>query len=230
MADDGQLPPQDELLREYRVSKPSLREALSILEIEGLLTVRRGRLGGSDIRQPHASTAAYMLALVLQSKGVSLRDVGVALAQMEPACAALCAARSDRATTVVPALEAIHAELLASSGDPLRFVAAARRFHEALVEQCGNETLIEVVGVLEHLWSAHEHVWAERATATGHFPVESNRKEGVRGHERILELIREGDIDRVARACRAHLEKTQIWALSADTGEPISAKLLRYEK
>jgi GntR family transcriptional repressor for pyruvate dehydrogenase complex len=227
LADGAQLPPQEELLNDYRVSKPSLREALGILEIEGLATVRRGRVGGSDVHRPNSGTAAYMLALVLQSKAVNLRDVGLALAQMEPACASLCAARSDRNTTVVPTLEAIHADVRAGADEPLRFVSAARRFHEALVEQCGNATLIEVAGVLEHLWSAHEHLWAERATAQGQFPVEGNRREGIRAHERILQLIRDGDVDRVAKACRAHLEKSQIWALSDDVGQPIQAKLLR---
>jgi GntR family transcriptional regulator, transcriptional repressor for pyruvate dehydrogenase complex len=227
LADGGQLPPQEELLTEYHVSKPSLREALSILEIEGLLRVRRGRLGGSDVHQPHTSTAAYMLALVLQSKGTTLRDVGVALAQMEPICASLCAARPNRKRNVVPALERIHADLRTSVDDPLKFVATARRFHEGLVEQCGNKTLIEVVGVLEHLWSAHEHLWAERATASGRFPVESNQREGIRAHDRILQMIRDGDVDRVATTCRSHLEKSQFWTLSDDPGGPISAKLLR---
>jgi DNA-binding FadR family transcriptional regulator len=63
---DGQLlPNQENLLTEFSVSKPSLREALRILEAEGLITVRRGNVGGAVIHQPQARHAAYTLALVL---------------------------------------------------------------------------------------------------------------------------------------------------------------------
>ncbi len=48
--------------------------------------------------------AAYTLGLVLQSKGVQLDDVQRAMCALEPACAAACAARPDRATTVLPRL------------------------------------------------------------------------------------------------------------------------------
>ena len=50
LADGSVLPKEDELLLEFPVSKPSLREAMRILEAEGLLRVRRGKLGGAVVR------------------------------------------------------------------------------------------------------------------------------------------------------------------------------------
>src|SRR4051812_49990470 len=59
LTDGDLLPKQDELLEEFRISRPSMREALRILENDGLLTVRRGNQGGSVIEVPTADTSAY---------------------------------------------------------------------------------------------------------------------------------------------------------------------------
>src|SRR5258707_5212277 len=52
LRDEDMLPKFDELLQEFQVSKPSLREALRILETEGLITVRRGNVGGAIVHAP----------------------------------------------------------------------------------------------------------------------------------------------------------------------------------
>ena len=104
---------------EFPVSKPSLREAMRILEAEGLLRVRRGKLGGAVVRRPNAANVAYTVGLVLGSQEVGLSDVGNALLQVEPACAALCAQRTDRADAVVAPLRRLHAEAVDAVGDLL---------------------------------------------------------------------------------------------------------------
>src|SRR5438309_709655 len=68
--DGGMLPKQEDLMAEFGISLPPMREALRILETEGLITVRRGNTGGAVVHQPQATKAAYMLGLVLQSRDV----------------------------------------------------------------------------------------------------------------------------------------------------------------
>ena len=72
LGDGDMLPKQDDLLAEFRVSPPSIREALRILETEGLITVQRGNVGGAIVHRPKPATAAYMLGLVMQSRSVQL--------------------------------------------------------------------------------------------------------------------------------------------------------------
>ena len=68
--DDGDILPKEDVLRTlFPVSKPSLREAMRILETEGLVTIRRGNMGGAVVHRPSASNVAYSLALVLRSEG-----------------------------------------------------------------------------------------------------------------------------------------------------------------
>ena len=104
--DGGMLPKQEDLMAEFGISLPPMREALRILETEGLITVRRGNTGGAVVHQPQAAKAAYMLGLVLESRDVPVHDVLSALRRLEPVCAAACAAREDRAETVLPRLRA----------------------------------------------------------------------------------------------------------------------------
>src|SRR5580704_17074489 len=63
MGGDAELPTVDRLADEFGVSPPSIREALRILENEGLVTVRRGRSGGAVVHRPKPEGAAYLLGL-----------------------------------------------------------------------------------------------------------------------------------------------------------------------
>lgn len=211
------LPRQEDMLRQFGVSKPSLREAMRMLEAEGLITVRRGNLGGAIVHVPTARNAAYMIGMVLNAQGVQLSDVGEALSRLEPLCATLCAARADRKEAVLPRLRERHQQTIASIDEALEFTKRARQFHEELVACCGNKTLILVVGALESLWSGEEQGWAERATETGGFPAREQRKEGIHAHERLLELIEQGDQAAVVQAATRHLHATQRYALSGDS-------------
>src|SRR5580698_4135154 len=99
LGDGDLLPKQDELLEEFRISRPSLREALRILESEGLIRVRRGNVGGSVVEVPTAETSAYTLGLVLQSRRGTVADLALAIKQIEPVTASMCAERRDRKKT-----------------------------------------------------------------------------------------------------------------------------------
>src|SRR5437867_1116381 len=68
LEDGDRLPSFEALLQEFGVSPASLREALRILESEGLIHVRRGTNGGAVIRRPDATNAAYNVSLILSSQ------------------------------------------------------------------------------------------------------------------------------------------------------------------
>lgn len=230
---DGTLPGgsvlarQEDLLAEFGVSKPSLREAFRILETEGLITVKRGKIGGAVVHAPRPESAAYTMALVMQSRDVRLNDVGKALRHVEPECAALCAERPDRASAVVPALRAVHEQAIAAGDNPAELTRLARRFHELFVELCGNQTMILLVGTLESLWSVHEREWARSAQSLEAFRTEDAKHASHREHGRILQLIEDGNVDGVTKVVRRHLEQSVFYAQSAGSPGRIRASALK---
>jgi DNA-binding FadR family transcriptional regulator len=209
-ADGAALPVEEALRAEYPVSKPTLREAMRVLEAEGLVTVRRGSIGGAVVHRPAASNVAYTLGLVLSARRVDIGDVGAALREVEPACAAACAERADRAEVVTPVLRDLHLQALEVVEDLVAVTELSRRFHEAIVERCGNQSLAILAGALESLWSTHESDWAHRVVRDEPIPVEQ-RLTALGDHERLIELIESGDADAARRFAAAHLHTSQTY-------------------
>jgi len=213
LAGDGagsyRLPTQDQLVTEFGVSYPSVREAIRILETEGLVTVRRGSVGGAEVHRPDESSAAYHLGLALQARRVTLGDLAGGLQRLEPMCAAECARRADRAEAVVPAIEASIEKSAAVTDDGVAFTEVAREFHDLLVAFTPNATIRHVVGSLVTLWSAQEVAWAELMTVRGQYPAPDVAADAVRIHRRIAAAIAAGQDDTAERLARAHLAATQ---------------------
>src|SRR3982074_3217237 len=65
VSDGHWLPRQKVLVDQFKVSLVSLREALRILETEGLVSVRRGNRGGAVGHAPGKTRAAHMLGPLL---------------------------------------------------------------------------------------------------------------------------------------------------------------------
>jgi GntR family transcriptional repressor for pyruvate dehydrogenase complex len=205
LADGDLLPRQDQLVEDFAVSPPSLREALRILETEGLVKPLRGNVGGARVELPRPEKVAYLLAMVLQARGVSIDDVAVSLAQLESLCAVMAARRDDRAVVVAGLRERIE-ESRRALDDPDAYVRSARRFHEDLVQACGNATLVIVLGAVEALWSAHVEALTLQRKAADSFDLDY-RERSIATHEAIADAIESGDVTLVSRLVRAHMDE-----------------------
>ena len=101
LSEGDSLGHEPDLVERFGVSRPSLREALRILETEGLISVVRGVLGGVVVHEPDQRMTARTAALVLQARNVSLADVYDARSLIEPAAARVVASsRSRRAAAI----------------------------------------------------------------------------------------------------------------------------------
>ena len=221
LADGERLPRIEDLLEDFGVSGPSMREALRMLESDGLISVQRGSVGGAVVHRPTEQIAAYTLALVLRSRGTSFGDVAEAMVFLDPACATLCARRPDR-DVIAGDLRKINmaaAELL--DRDEAAFAEAMTSFHDMIVRNCGNETLRLLAGAVKSILSS--------SGARGACACCRGREEklaALGAHERVADLIEAGDDLQVAQVMGGHNDMKQ--ALGAtDPVQLIDARAVR---
>jgi DNA-binding FadR family transcriptional regulator len=217
------LPTQEALMASFGVSAPSLREALRILEVEGLITVRRGKLGGADVHRPDGASVAHAIGLTLQGEGTSVRQLAEAVLLMEPLCAAACATLVDRLQVLRPAVEENLRRSADAVGDGPEFTRLGRRFHELLVDATPNPAVRLLARSLVAVWSTQEQEWAGEAAELGRYPDAAGQQAVMRAHRRIAEAIYDGDSVTSEAAARRHLEATQKLVLSEFGSRPIDA-------
>ena len=192
LADGMSLPRQEDLVKEFGISLPSLREALRILEAEGLLTVRRGN-AGAMVHRPTADASAFMFGTVLRSHNVALGDLSAAMRLVESACAGLCAHRSNR-RQIANRLLKLNEEAAELLGDDARFIPMVTEFHDRLARSCGVETLYQVTRVLEKLWVDYaSYFWTREHRDVGTYPAPQSYQKILESHKDVAEAIHRGD-------------------------------------
>jgi DNA-binding FadR family transcriptional regulator len=164
-----------------------------------------------------------MLGLLLQSDYVPLADLGTALQELDPMCAALAAKRPDRGETLVPKLRELNQSWAEHIEDGARFTEIGGQFHDEIVRGCGNHTMIAVVGSLETLWSSHLQWWADETAARGEYPSIGKRRIALGIHNKIADAIEAGDAERARKLSARHLAETQSFFLAADPEQRIVA-------
>jgi GntR family transcriptional regulator, transcriptional repressor for pyruvate dehydrogenase complex len=200
---EGLLPKQEDLMGEFGVSAPSVREAFRILEAEGLITVRRGNVGGAVVHVPDATSTAHALGLALQSDAVTLSDVSEALCALDALAVAACTRRADRAEQVVPRLLA-RVEEADAEINSAHWWTLSLRFHEDLAELSGNKTFRLLISSLLALWQAHAEEWMN-TLGLDEYVSRTRRRQMTGSHRELVKLIADGDVAAARAAAEEHL-------------------------
>ncbi|TCK21979.1 FadR/GntR family transcriptional regulator [Pseudonocardia endophytica] len=223
----GMLPRQEDLISRFGVSAPPLREALRILEVEGLITVRRGKVGGAVVHKPDGAMVSQAIGMALQAEQVALRDLAESLREWEPACAAACAGDTDHLDELAPFVEANLELTEAAIGDGPMFTYRSRQFHDLIVARTPNSTTRLIVRSMVALWSAQEQTWAREASESGHYPTAAEQRTVLDAHRRIGERIIAGDVAAAERGARSHLVASQELILGAFGDRSVDASSAR---
>ncbi len=142
------LPSETELLERFGVARPTMREAIRILESESLIATRRGAQTGPKVRAIDVSVLGRRAGLLLQMSGATMDDLYEAQAVLEPKAARLAATRRSKAD-----LRALR-ELIERAHrvtDVVDFSPIAVEFHVALVRASKNKTLTLLIEMLHSL-------------------------------------------------------------------------------
>jgi DNA-binding FadR family transcriptional regulator len=130
------LPSLPELAASFGVSRPTLREALRILERESLLDLRTGTQGGAQIRIPSTEIAGQLAAIILEIEQTTIGDVWEARMLIEPALIGMAAERIDKST--LDGLRVVSERLEAAISDTPLFTRTWREGEMTILRAAGN--------------------------------------------------------------------------------------------
>ena len=201
------LPAEAELMLQFEVSRPTLREAFRILETESLIEIRRGARGARIIA-PSVEVAARYVGLLLQTSGTAVSDVYEARSLLEPVAAGLLAQRRSDAdlADLAGCVDELDAMISAGSvpGDVGAWTRAAQRFHDLLMERAGNKTLAIQSQVLREVVDMHLMI----ATSQPGSAADTIRqfRTVARSYRKLIAFVQARDSAGAQRHWQAHMD------------------------
>ena len=199
VAPGERLPTERELAALLGVSHITTRQALRELEQEGLLDMRRGRLGGAYVRGVPALGDGVSRLEELRRAATTVRHALEFRRMIEPEVAARAArdVDPDSLEAIGSARDAVARRV---DGDDVAFMAADTNFHLAIGHATANP----------HLTAALERIQTDIAPALEALPESGAwHARSVEDHRAIVDAIATGDADAARRTMAAHIETTE---------------------
>jgi GntR family transcriptional repressor for pyruvate dehydrogenase complex len=140
------LPSERAMLETYETGRGTLREALRLLEFQGVIALKPGPGGGPILLNPAASHLASTLQLLMQLNQATYRSIVEVRTALEPMTSQLAAQRiSDEALT---RLTQTIDQMRASLDDRDSFLESNKRFHDIIAWSSGNVLFAYIVDSL----------------------------------------------------------------------------------
>ena len=210
------LHPENILVTEFGISRPTLREALRLLESESLITISRGKHGGARVSSIDLSAASRQVGVFLQLEGTTLQDVWLARTLIEPPAAALLATRRDPAAFAALAANIDEARDAAGKHELIRYADLSAEFSLLITKHCGSTTIHLLASLIyDIIRRQHEHV-TERTSSKA--SVDKLRQESIASRVKALAMMRKGPPAAVERFWREHLEHMRDLVMAAYKG------------
>lgn len=185
-----------ELLSQFNVSRPTLRESLKLLESQGVIELRPGPGGGIIVREPSAELLAHGLSVYLRLNKVPFVTVIKAREVIEPALAYEAAVNGSEEDFVELEASIARMKALDLQANQEAFLEENRVFHGVIARASGNKVLEvfwDTISILAH----GEHHGIRYSVG--------NQAHVVKAHQRILEACRRRDGDAAAAAMESHV-------------------------
>ena len=196
--DEGtDLPNERDLCIQSGLSRASVREALRILEGEGLILTRVGRNGGSAVVRPTSAGIERSVEIFIRGQGIRLEAVLETRAAIEPPSARFAA--MHRTDADVEEIEKCQARLEQASeaGNVEAYIRANLDWHVQVVRASHNELLMAFISAVS------QSVYL--ATDLDGFNSVEVRNTVIHAHRRVMDAIKARDADAAERRMERHV-------------------------
>ena len=188
------LPTERDMVTQTQMSRTTVREALRILEVQGLVRIKTGRSGGAFVQRPDGDSVANTVSLLIRGRQIRMAALLETREGVEPVCARLAA--KYRTGEDLDRLEA--ANLAIAADGPIEdFLQANVDWHVAVATASHNELLTGFMAALSR--AIYE------STDNRAFVDAEVRRATVLAHRRITDAIRTGDFDAALRRMTRHV-------------------------
>jgi DNA-binding FadR family transcriptional regulator len=199
----GRLPPERDLSAQLGVGRSSVREALRVLEVLGIVRTGTGSgptSGATIVATPRGGLSA-LLRLQVAANGFAIDDVVSTRITLESAVVSALASAVGSGSA--PLLGEVHAAITGMSAPDLpvpEFLALDRAFHLALAEASGNAVASAIMVGLRTAIDAYVEAGAMRVP-----DWEGTAVRLVAEHRAIVAAVEGGDAEAARRLVREHI-------------------------
>ncbi|MFW0783520.1 FCD domain-containing protein [Gordonia sp. CPCC 206044] len=191
------LPPEKVMVERYQIGRGTLREALRLLEFQGVIVMKPGPRGGPVLQEPTASFLSGAFVLLMQLKNAPLKSIFEARLAIEPVITRAAAANisGDRLDEIGQTIEQMRTSL---NGDRYVFLEANKQFHDIIAWSTDNPLL----GYL-----ADSLLEVTNNTIVGlDFPL-ARRKATMAAHESIFRAMQDRDAGASQAEMSEHIDE-----------------------
>jgi len=202
------LPSEAQLLEQFGVSRPTLREALRVLESETLIQLGRGARSGAVVLGPSIEAVARYSGTFLASRGTTIAEIHQVRMLLEPPLAALIAQRCRRED--VKALRAcVKAQQEGlKNEDYLAVISSVIDFHDVMVRCSENGALGLLSGMLHDISLKVYPQMLVAGSSSERQAVKRRTEQSAAAHAQLMELIAEGKATESEQFWRNYMQDT----------------------
>lgn len=199
------LPSEPELIKRFGMAKGTIREAMRILEAQGLIKTRTGPGGGSFVHEVSKERARALLGNYFYFKNLTVADIYQLRQVLEPELAAVLAGRLNAGELgELEANIAAYAMLPGTLEEERDYHVRSLRFHELLASYSNNAMLAFMIDFIVRLLrdlTVYRHLYS---------PPNIELWEQGRDHQqRLVQALREGDADAARTIMASHMQIAQ---------------------
>jgi GntR family transcriptional repressor for pyruvate dehydrogenase complex len=189
------------MLEKYQTGRGTLREALRLLEFQGVISLKPGPRGGPVLQNPDPSHLASTVVLLMQMKAAPFRSIVEVRSALEPMTSSLAATRMDDDS--LDALRGTIDQMRNEMSDQYSFLDANKRFHDIIAWASGNPLFGYIVDSLMGIMDG---------TVMGIDYPQHRRRAILKAHVEIYEALQARDPEASQARMREHIEAYERYA------------------